>query len=154
MHKYEVILYWSDKDHVFIAEVPELPEYMAHGDAQLWVTNGAEKQFALLSSWAKRRMSHGWRRLFRGRLSKWDRNSLTNNDLVLDRPVIFLLTGRFGDRTIGRLRYVGGAAVQGRRCGIPSSGVSRAPGRLHGLKCGRESGRLVGRPGMGWREQN
>ncbi|MEK7332888.1 MAG: type II toxin-antitoxin system HicB family antitoxin, partial [Nitrospirota bacterium] len=25
MNKYEVIIYWSDEDHAFIAEVPELP---------------------------------------------------------------------------------------------------------------------------------
>lgn len=32
MHKYEVIIYWSDEDDVFIAQVPELPGCMAHGD--------------------------------------------------------------------------------------------------------------------------
>ncbi len=34
MYKYEIILYWSDEDQVFIAEVPELPGCMAHGDSQ------------------------------------------------------------------------------------------------------------------------
>lgn len=34
MHKYEVILYWSDEDQVFVAEVPELPGCVAHGDTQ------------------------------------------------------------------------------------------------------------------------
>jgi len=34
MHKYEIILYWSDEDRAFIAEVPELPGCMAHGDTQ------------------------------------------------------------------------------------------------------------------------
>jgi predicted RNase H-like HicB family nuclease len=34
MHKYEVIIYWSHEDQVFIAEVPELPECMAHGSTQ------------------------------------------------------------------------------------------------------------------------
>ena len=34
MHKYEIILYWSNEDHVFVAEVPELPGCMAHGDTQ------------------------------------------------------------------------------------------------------------------------
>ena len=34
MHKYEVILYWSNEDQAFIAEVPELPGCMAHGDDQ------------------------------------------------------------------------------------------------------------------------
>ena len=31
MHKYEIILYWSDADEAFIAEVPELPGCAAHG---------------------------------------------------------------------------------------------------------------------------
>ena len=34
MHKYEIILYWSNEDQVFIAEAPELPGCMAHGDDQ------------------------------------------------------------------------------------------------------------------------
>ena len=32
--KYETILYWSDEDDAFIAEVPELPGCMAHGVTQ------------------------------------------------------------------------------------------------------------------------
>ncbi len=31
MNKYEVIIYWSDEDHAFIAEVPELPGCAADG---------------------------------------------------------------------------------------------------------------------------
>ncbi len=31
MSKHEIILYWSDEDQVFVAEVPELPGCMAHG---------------------------------------------------------------------------------------------------------------------------
>ena len=31
---YEIILYRSDEDGVFVAEVPELPGCMAHGDTQ------------------------------------------------------------------------------------------------------------------------
>ena len=34
MHKYEIVIYWSDEDGVFIAEAPELPGCMAHGDTQ------------------------------------------------------------------------------------------------------------------------
>lgn len=34
MDKYEIILYWSKEDKVFIAEVPELPGCVAHGDTQ------------------------------------------------------------------------------------------------------------------------
>ena len=31
MYKYETIIYWSNDDQVFIADVPELPGCMAHG---------------------------------------------------------------------------------------------------------------------------
>ena len=34
MHKYEVILYWSEEDKFFVAEVPELPGCIAHGNSQ------------------------------------------------------------------------------------------------------------------------
>ena len=34
MHKYRIVIYWSDEDDVFIAEVPELPGCMTHGDTQ------------------------------------------------------------------------------------------------------------------------
>lgn len=34
MGKHEIILYWSEEDQVFIAEVPELPGCMAHGETQ------------------------------------------------------------------------------------------------------------------------
>jgi predicted RNase H-like HicB family nuclease len=33
MSKYEVIIYWSAEDQLFIAEVPELPGCKAHGDS-------------------------------------------------------------------------------------------------------------------------
>ncbi len=32
MLKYEIIIYWSNIDKVYIADVPELPGCMAHGD--------------------------------------------------------------------------------------------------------------------------
>ena len=31
MEKYEVIIYWSDEDNAFVAEIPELPGCMADG---------------------------------------------------------------------------------------------------------------------------
>ncbi len=34
MDKYEIIIYWNEEDKVFVAEVPELPGCMAHGDTQ------------------------------------------------------------------------------------------------------------------------
>lgn len=34
MDRYEIIMYWSNEDDAFVAEVPELPGCMAHGDTQ------------------------------------------------------------------------------------------------------------------------
>ena len=34
MNKYEIIIYWSEEDQVFVSEVPELPGCAAHGDTQ------------------------------------------------------------------------------------------------------------------------
>ena len=31
MEKYEIIMYWSEEDNAFVADVPELPGCMAHG---------------------------------------------------------------------------------------------------------------------------
>ncbi|MEK6681534.1 MAG: type II toxin-antitoxin system HicB family antitoxin [Nitrospirota bacterium] len=54
MYKYEIIIYWSKEDEAFIAEVPELPGCMAHGETpenalknakeaiQLWVDTAKE----------------------------------------------------------------------------------------------------------------
>ena len=32
INKYEIIIYWSEKDQLFVAEVPELPGCMADGE--------------------------------------------------------------------------------------------------------------------------
>jgi predicted RNase H-like HicB family nuclease len=32
--KYEIIMFWSTEDKVYVAEIPELPGCMAHGDTQ------------------------------------------------------------------------------------------------------------------------
>lgn len=54
MDKYEIIIYWSDEDQAFVAEVPELPSCMAHGNTheealtnaktamQLWIDTARE----------------------------------------------------------------------------------------------------------------
>jgi predicted RNase H-like HicB family nuclease len=34
MYKYQILIYWSDEDQAFIAEVPELPGCMAHATSQ------------------------------------------------------------------------------------------------------------------------
>ncbi len=41
MDKYEIILYRSEEDKIFIAEVPELPGCMAHGDTHETAPPGA-----------------------------------------------------------------------------------------------------------------
>lgn len=35
MHKYEILLYWSDEDRCYVAEVPELAGCLSHGANQL-----------------------------------------------------------------------------------------------------------------------
>lgn len=54
MYKYEIIIYWSNEDNAFIAEVPELPGCIAHGETpekalknakeaiQLWIDTAKE----------------------------------------------------------------------------------------------------------------
>jgi len=34
VNRYEIIIYWSEEDQLFVADVPELPGCMAHGDSQ------------------------------------------------------------------------------------------------------------------------
>ena len=34
MSKYEIIIYWSIEDNIFVAEVPELAGCLAHGDTE------------------------------------------------------------------------------------------------------------------------
>ena len=41
-YKYEVIIYWSDEDEAFIAEVPELPGCAADGATHAEVLNNLE----------------------------------------------------------------------------------------------------------------
>jgi len=54
MYRYEIIIYWSNEDNAFIAEVPELPGCIAHGETpekalknakeaiQLWIDTAKE----------------------------------------------------------------------------------------------------------------
>ena len=54
MDKYEIIIFWSAEDDAFIAEAPELPGCMSHGDShesalknlrsamQLWLKTAKE----------------------------------------------------------------------------------------------------------------
>lgn len=42
MSKYEIIIYWSEEDHSFLAEVPELPGCMADGETYQQALANAE----------------------------------------------------------------------------------------------------------------
>jgi predicted RNase H-like HicB family nuclease len=47
MNKYETIIYWSDADEAFVAEVPELPGCAAHGPTQEAALASAKEAVAL-----------------------------------------------------------------------------------------------------------
>lgn len=47
MSKYEIIIFWSKLDQVFVAEVPELPGCMAHGESQESALSNAKDAIAL-----------------------------------------------------------------------------------------------------------
>ena len=53
MNKYEVIIYWSDEDEVFVAEVPELPGCAAHGATQQEALASAQAAIDLWIATAK-----------------------------------------------------------------------------------------------------
>ena len=46
MSKYEVILYWSDEDSAYIAEVPELAGCMADGETMADALQNVERVMA------------------------------------------------------------------------------------------------------------
>ncbi len=45
--KYELILYWSEDDGAFVAEVPELPGCLAHGSTYAQAVAEAETAIGL-----------------------------------------------------------------------------------------------------------
>ncbi len=54
MHKYEIIIYWDNRDNIYISDVPELPGCSAHGNTynealdnvneaiELWINTAKE----------------------------------------------------------------------------------------------------------------
>jgi predicted RNase H-like HicB family nuclease len=42
MNKYEIIIYWSEEDKLFLAEVPELPGCIADGNSYQEAVSNAE----------------------------------------------------------------------------------------------------------------
>jgi predicted RNase H-like HicB family nuclease len=57
MNKYEVIIYWSDEDKVFIAEVPELKGCIAHGDTP---EQALKEVTVVADEWMKIAEENGW----------------------------------------------------------------------------------------------
>lgn len=53
MHKYEIIIYWSQEDGVFVAEVPELPGCAAHRDTPQAALENAQQAIELWLETAK-----------------------------------------------------------------------------------------------------
>ncbi|MGH8490036.1 MAG: type II toxin-antitoxin system HicB family antitoxin [Gammaproteobacteria bacterium] len=47
MFRYEVIIYWSTEDDAFVAEVPELPGCMAHGNTYEAALGSAQEAISL-----------------------------------------------------------------------------------------------------------
>ncbi len=45
--KYEVIIYWSNEDDAYVADVPELPGCMAHGATQEMALRNAQEAMEL-----------------------------------------------------------------------------------------------------------
>jgi predicted RNase H-like HicB family nuclease len=45
--RYEVIIYWSDDDSAYVAEVPELPGCIAHGDTRQTALDGTGEAMGL-----------------------------------------------------------------------------------------------------------
>jgi len=53
IYKYEIIIYWSNEDEAFIAEVPELSGCMAHGETPEKALKNAKQAIRLWIDTAK-----------------------------------------------------------------------------------------------------
>jgi predicted RNase H-like HicB family nuclease len=54
--KYEIILFWSEEDNAYLAEVPELPGCMADGSTSQKALQNAEK---VIADWIETAQSVG-----------------------------------------------------------------------------------------------
>lgn len=57
MNKYEIIIYWSFADKIFIAEMPELKGCIAHGDTQ---DEALREINAVAEEWLQIAKEKGW----------------------------------------------------------------------------------------------
>ena len=53
MRKYEIIIFWSDDDQAYVADVPELPGCMAHGSSYEQALSNAQDAIDLWLETAK-----------------------------------------------------------------------------------------------------
>ncbi|MEO5339019.1 MAG: type II toxin-antitoxin system HicB family antitoxin [Magnetococcus sp. MYC-9] len=53
---YEIIMYWSDEDQMFVAEVPELPGCMADGSTRREAMDNVER---VIGEWLETAVSLG-----------------------------------------------------------------------------------------------
>jgi len=53
MDRYEIIIYWSEDDQAFVAEVPELPGCLSHGTSHEDALRNAKDAMALWVETAK-----------------------------------------------------------------------------------------------------
>ena len=56
MYRYEIIVYWSEQDKAFIAEVPELPGCMADGSTYEEVMKNVQ---VIIQEWIETAMQLG-----------------------------------------------------------------------------------------------
>ncbi|MGH8474186.1 MAG: type II toxin-antitoxin system HicB family antitoxin [Methylococcales bacterium] len=47
MYRYEIVIFWSEEDQVFIAEVRELAGCSAHGNTPEWALGNAQEAIRL-----------------------------------------------------------------------------------------------------------
>ena len=55
--KYEIVVYWSEKDECFLAEVPELPSLITDGTTRVDALTNAE---AMIDAYLKTAREAGW----------------------------------------------------------------------------------------------
>lgn len=57
MSKYEIIIFWSDEDKCFVAEMPELKGCTAHGETYLEALNEVQE---VATNWLDIANEKGW----------------------------------------------------------------------------------------------